>query len=86
MGGNAGRAIRRRVIAEAARSIASSAAVQAQLIDDLLDVSRIMTHKSRTTEDEAGLREVVETSISGMRPNGKPGTHLVEKECGDSPS
>jgi signal transduction histidine kinase len=55
-------------IAEAARSIASSAAVQAQLIDDLLDVSRIMTNKFAITEARIDLREVVDDSVSGMRP------------------
>ena len=55
-------------IAEAARSIASSAAVQAQLIDDLLDVSRIMTNKFAITEARIDLREVIEDSVSGMRP------------------
>lgn len=55
-------------IAEAARSIASSAAVQAQLIDDLLDVSRIMTNKFAITEAKIDLREVIEDSVSGMRP------------------
>lgn len=55
-------------ISEAARSIASSAALQAQLIDDLLDVSRIMTNKFAITETRIDLREVVEDSVSGMRP------------------
>lgn len=55
-------------IAEAARSIASSAAVQAQLIDDLLDVSRIMTNKFAITETKVDLRDVIEDSVSGMRP------------------
>jgi signal transduction histidine kinase len=55
-------------ISEAARSIASSAAVQAQLIDDLLDVSRIMTNKFAITEAEVDLRDVIEDSVSGMRP------------------
>ena len=55
-------------IAEAARSIASSAALQAQLIDDLLDVSRIMTNKFAITEAKMDLWEVVEDSVSGMRP------------------
>lgn len=55
-------------IAEAARSIASSAALQAQLIDDLLDVSRIMTNKFAITEAKMDLREVVDDSVSGMRP------------------
>lgn len=55
-------------ISEAARSIASSAAVQAQLIDDLLDVSRIMTNKFAITEEKIDLQEVIEDSVSGMRP------------------
>lgn len=55
-------------ISEAARSIASSAAVQAQLIDDLLDVSRIMTNKFAITETKVDLRDVILDSVSGMRP------------------
>ena len=55
-------------ISEAARSIASSAAVQAQLIDDLLDVSRIMTNKFAITPAKVDLRDVIEDSVSGMRP------------------
>lgn len=55
-------------IAEAARSIASAAALQAQLIDDLLDVSRIMTNKFAITEARMDLREVIDDSVSGMRP------------------
>jgi signal transduction histidine kinase len=55
-------------IAEAARSIASSAAVQAQLIDDLLDVSRIMTNKFAIHEARIDLRDVIDDSVSGMRP------------------
>ena len=55
-------------ISEAARSIAASAALQAQLIDDLLDVSRIMTNKFAITEAKLDLRDVIEDSVSGMRP------------------
>ncbi|HEY8182778.1 MAG TPA: HAMP domain-containing sensor histidine kinase [Thermoanaerobaculia bacterium] len=55
-------------IAEAARSIASSAAVQAQLIDDLLDVSRIMTGKFAITEAKIDLRDVIADSVSAMHP------------------
>lgn len=55
-------------ISEAARSIASSAVVQAQLIDDLLDVSRIMTNKFAITEAKVDLRDVIDDSVSGMRP------------------
>lgn len=57
-----------KTISEAARSIASSAAVQAQLIDDLLDISRIMTNKFAITEARIDLRDVIEDSVSGMRP------------------
>lgn len=55
-------------IAEAARSIASSAAIQAKLIDDLLDVSRIMTGKFAISEERIDLRDVIEDSLSAMRP------------------
>ena len=55
-------------VSEAARSIASSAALQAQLIDDLLDVSRIMTNKFAITQAKIDLRDVIEDSVSGMRP------------------
>jgi signal transduction histidine kinase len=55
-------------VSEAARSIASSAALQAQLIEDLLDVSRIMTNKFAITEARIDLQEVIEESVSGMRP------------------
>jgi signal transduction histidine kinase len=55
-------------VTEAARSIASSAALQAQLIDDLLDVSRIMTNKFAITETKIDLRDVVNDSVSGMHP------------------
>jgi signal transduction histidine kinase len=55
-------------IAEAARSIASAAALQARLIDDLLDVSRIMTGKFAITEASVDLREVIDGTVSGMRP------------------
>ncbi|HEV8436144.1 MAG TPA: HAMP domain-containing sensor histidine kinase [Thermoanaerobaculia bacterium] len=55
-------------VAEAARAIASSAALQAHLIDDLLDVSRIMTNKFAITKASVDLRDVIDESVSGMRP------------------
>jgi len=55
-------------IAAAARSIASSAALQAQLVDDLLDVSRIMTGKLAITRAEIDLGPVVDEAVSAMRP------------------
>jgi signal transduction histidine kinase len=55
-------------IAEAARSIATSAALQAQLIDSLLDVSRIMTGNFAITEAKIDLRAVMDDSLTAMRP------------------
>jgi len=69
------------IISEAARSIASSAAVQAQLIDDLLDVSRIMTNKFAITEASMDLRDVVEDSVSGMLPIAKAKDISLRKQA-----
>jgi signal transduction histidine kinase len=55
-------------IAEAARSIATSAALQAQLIDSLLDVSRIMTGNFAITEARIDLRAVMDEALTAMRP------------------
>jgi signal transduction histidine kinase len=55
-------------ITEAARSIATSAAVQAQLIDDLLDVSRIMTGNFSITEAKIDLHLVIDHSLTAVRP------------------
>jgi signal transduction histidine kinase len=55
-------------IAEAARSIALSAGLQAQLIDALLDVSRIMTGNFAITEAKIDLRAVVDDSLTAVRP------------------
>ena len=71
-------------ISEAARSIASSAALQAQLIDDLLDVSRIMTNKFAITEAKIDLRDVIEDSVSGMRPIAAAKDILLRKQVEQS--
>lgn len=55
-------------IIEAARSIATSAALQAQLIDALLDVSRIMTGNFAITEAKIDLRAVVDEAATAMHP------------------
>lgn len=71
------------MISEAARSIASSAAVQAQLIDDLLDVSRIVTNKFAITEVRVDLRDVIEDSVSGMRPIAAAHDISLRKQVGE---
>lgn len=55
-------------VAEAASAIASSAALQAKLIDDLLDVSRIMTGKFAIIRERVDLYAVIDDSLSVMRP------------------
>jgi signal transduction histidine kinase len=55
-------------IIEAARSIATSAALQAQLIDALLDVSRIMTGNFAITEAQIDLLAVVNDSLAAVHP------------------
>ncbi len=55
-------------ITEAARSIATSAALQAQLIDALLDVSRILTGNFAITEEKIDLRLVIDDSLTAVRP------------------
>ena len=71
-------------ISEAARSIASSAALQAQLIDDLLDVSRIMTNKFAITEARIDLRDVIDDSVSGMRPVAVASNISLRKQIGEA--
>lgn len=71
------------LISEAARSIASSAAVQAQLIDDLLDMSRIITNKFAITEVRIDLRDVIEDSMSGMRPIAAASDISLIKQVGE---
>lgn len=70
-------------IAEAARSIASSAALQAQLIDDLLDVSRIMTNKFSIDEARIDLRDVIDDSVSSMRPIAAAKDISLRKQLGE---
>lgn len=54
--------------ASALDSVEQSAAMQARLIDDLLDVSRIATGKLELTLDDVDFREVVASTAEGLRP------------------
>jgi signal transduction histidine kinase len=53
---------------EATDAIASSAALQAQLVDDLLDVSRINTGKLTLHLEPLDIREIVDNSVRNARP------------------
>jgi signal transduction histidine kinase len=52
----------------AIEAITRSAKVQSQLIEDVLDVSRITTGKMRLDRKSASLREVVESAVETVRP------------------
>ncbi|MFN2239741.1 MAG: sensor histidine kinase [Thermoanaerobaculia bacterium] len=55
-------------IHEAARSIAGSAAVQARLINDLLDVSRITARSFDIAKEPVDVQVVADEAITAMRP------------------
>jgi PAS domain S-box-containing protein len=52
----------------AVEAIRTSAAAQAQLIEDVLDVSRITTGKMRLDRRPADLAEIVEAAVATVRP------------------
>lgn len=55
-------------IAKAAASLHRNAQTQARVIDDLIDISRIVTGKLRVTPEPVDLRHVVEASVEAIRP------------------
>jgi PAS domain S-box-containing protein len=55
-------------LARAARTIAQNAATQAQLIEDLLDLSRVVTGRLRLTFEACDLAAVVATSVDVVHP------------------
>jgi PAS domain S-box-containing protein len=56
------------VFREAIAAIGRSAKVQAQLIEDVLDVSRMVSGKLRLNVESIDLRPVLEASLDGVRP------------------
>lgn len=60
-------------IAKAAASLHRNAQTQARVIDDLIDISRIVTGKLRVTPEPVDLRQVVEASVEAIRPMAKHG-------------
>lgn len=53
---------------EAVSSIARGAQLQARLIDDVLDVSRIVSGKMRLTRERMNIENVINASIDAVRP------------------
>jgi CheY-like chemotaxis protein len=53
---------------DAVASIVRSAKLQAQLIDEVLDVSRIMSGKLRLSRENVDVEKLIGSSIEGVRP------------------
>ena len=66
------------------KTIARSARVQSQLIDDLLDVSQIVAGKFRVTPSIADLRQIVETTADAARPSAAAKTIRIEQSIEDA--
>ena len=63
----------------AVQIIERNAEAQSKLIEDLLDVSRIITGKLRMEVQPVALAPVVETAVNGLRPAAE--AKLVELDC-----
>jgi PAS domain S-box-containing protein len=59
------------MVKEAIASIGRSAELQAQLIDDVLDVSRIISGKLRLERERVDIREIVNGAIESVRAMGE---------------
>ena len=55
-------------VSKAAASLHRNALAQARVIDDLIDISRIVTGKLRVRADVCDLRAVIESAVEGIRP------------------
>ncbi len=71
------RQLDRATLDRAVQTIERNAKLQARLIDDLLDVSRIIAGKLRLERRPTSLRPVVEAALEGVRPTAQTrGVHL----------
>ena len=61
-------ALRKEALAKAFDSLERNAKAQAQLVDDLLDVSRIISGKLQIKNDEVNLNEVIAAAIETIHP------------------
>jgi PAS domain S-box-containing protein len=65
-------------------AIERNARVQRQLVEDLLDVSRITSGKLLLNLKEVPLREVVEAALESVRPTAEARGVLLQAELGDA--
>jgi signal transduction histidine kinase len=73
------------MLARGLEVIERSANAQTQLIDDLLDVSRIMSNKLRLELDTVLLSKVIETAIEDARPQASAGSIVLRSWFEDRP-
>jgi len=71
---------------EAIEMIRSSARLQAKLIDDLLDASRIATGKLRLVRSDVDVRRIVESAIAASRPSATEKGVRVQVEMDETAS
>jgi signal transduction histidine kinase len=69
--------------AEAIDAIDRNARAQAQLIDDLLDMSRIISGKIRINRQPVVLSQVVKSAIESVRPAAQAKNLHLERQIGD---
>lgn len=69
-------------MARALETIERNAKIQAQLIDEILDVSRIITGKLRLDSHPIDLRRVIEAAIDAIRPAAEAQGVRLEAELG----
>jgi PAS domain S-box-containing protein len=65
---------------DAVAAIARSAQVQARLIDDVLDVSRIVSGKLRLTVEEVDIEKTINAAIASVRPSAEAKNIQIQTE------
>ncbi|MBV6457154.1 MAG: Sensor histidine kinase RcsC [Fimbriimonadaceae bacterium] len=65
---------------EGVQSIARSAEIQAQLIDDLLDMSRILSDKVHLKVEPVNLQEVIRSAIATVKPSADAKGVVIEQD------
>lgn len=67
-------------------AIHQSSKVQSQLIDDLLDLSRIATGKLHIRPEVCDMRQVVQNGVAATRPDAEEKQIVLRFDAGDEPS
>lgn len=73
------------VNARAVETIARSARAQSQIIEDILDVSRIITGKLSLSATEIELNPIIETAVESIKPTAKTKDIRIRAEISEKP-